>query len=88
MSKKWGRKACSRDSKDEVIPMCARIFAYVKVLHHWFLSRVFQTIWKKKDTVNFIFKKSGSHLDPNIKELALSIINSQKIKLEISLLPY
>lgn len=73
---KWDGTGYPNGLKGEKIPLAARIFAIVDVYDALTSERPYRKPWSKKKTLEHICKLEGTHFDPIIAELFLSMMKT------------
>jgi putative nucleotidyltransferase with HDIG domain len=77
---KWDGSGYPRGLKGEQIPLAARLFAIVDVWDALSSDRPYRKAWTKKKTVEHIKAGSGTHFDPKLVELFLSVVGEKTNK--------
>ena len=72
---KWDGSGYPRGLKGEQIPLAARLFAVVDVWDALRSDRSYREGWPKEKVIKHIKSLSGTHFDPKMVELFLSMIN-------------
>ncbi len=74
---KWDGSGYPRGLKGEQIPLAARIFAIVDVWDALRSDRPYRPAWPKEKTMEHIVQLSGSHFEPKVVEVFLSLVKSE-----------
>jgi HD-GYP domain-containing protein (c-di-GMP phosphodiesterase class II) len=74
---KWDGSGYPRALRGEEIPLSARIFAVVDVYDALSSNRPYRSAWPKEQIIRYIRKNSGSHFDPYVVQVFLSIITNE-----------
>ncbi len=75
---KWDGSGYLRGLKGEQIPLAARIFAVVDVWDALLSDRPYRPGWSKEKARAYIRDGAGSHFDPEVVEVFLSLLNEDK----------
>ena len=70
----WDGKGNPRGLKGEQIPLAARIFSVVDIWDALLSDRPYRKAWEPYQVVDYLREIAGSHLDPNIVEVFLTMI--------------
>lgn len=71
---KWDGSGYPRGLKGEDIPLEGRIVAITDVFDALTTSRIYKKTWSIEDAIMFIEQKSGTHFDPTLVPLFVSIL--------------
>ncbi len=74
---KWDGSGYPRGLKDKEIPLAARIFAVVDVYDALTSDRPYREGWSKDQTLEYIRQQSGTHLDPQVVEAFLRMMQAK-----------
>jgi putative nucleotidyltransferase with HDIG domain len=74
---KWDGTGYPRGLKGDVIPLAARLFAVVDVWDALRSDRPYRKAWTTERTLDHIQSLSGTHLDPQVVEYFLEMIERQ-----------
>ena len=72
---KWDGTGYPRGLKGEQIPLAARLFAVVDVWDALRSKRSYREPWSKEQVVEHIKSLSGTHFDPKMVDLFLSMVH-------------
>jgi putative two-component system response regulator len=75
---KWDGSGYPRGLRGEEIPLEARLFAIVDVWVALISRRPFRAAWSRSEALNYIKQNSGTHFDPALVEIFLSLMNIEK----------
>lgn len=73
---KWDGSGYPHGLKGEQIPLAARLFALVDVYDALTSDRPYRKAWSHEQAVNYIREQSGSHFDPKLVNVFLSLLES------------
>lgn len=76
---KWDGTGYPQGLIGEQIPISARMFAIVDVYDALSSDRPYRKAWPKEKVLEYILENSGSHFDPTMVEIFLSMISSGKL---------
>jgi PAS domain S-box-containing protein/putative nucleotidyltransferase with HDIG domain len=74
---KWDGSGYPRGLKGEDIPLAARIFAVVDIYDALTSDRPYRKSWTSEKTLDYIRGLSGAHLDPQVVEAFLSMMQAK-----------
>jgi putative nucleotidyltransferase with HDIG domain len=63
---KWDGSGYPDGLAGEAIPLAARLFAFADIYDALTSDRPYRRAWSRADALEYIYKNSGTHLDPNI----------------------
>ena len=72
---RWDGTGYPRGLKGKQIPIAARLFAVVDVWDALLSSRPYHESWSKEKAQDYMRSQSGTHFDPQVVELFLSMMN-------------
>lgn len=73
---KWDGSGYPRGLKGEEIPMAARMFAIIDVWDALLSDRPYRPAMDESTVIEYIRKNSGSHFDPSLVEVFISLLKS------------
>ncbi len=73
---KWDGTGYPNGLKGKAIPRMARLFAVVDVYDALTSDRPYRPAWSKKEALDYIKAKSGSHFDPEVVKVFLKYIQT------------
>jgi PAS domain S-box-containing protein len=77
---KWDGTGYPRGLKGEQIPLAARLFAMVDVYDALTSDRPYRKGWSKEKTLEYIREQSGTHFDPQLVEVFMTVIGDLEEK--------
>ena len=74
---RWDGSGYPQGLMGKEIPLAARIFAVVDIWDALSSDRPYRLAWKRKDILAYIRDIAGKHLDPEIVDIFLSVIEQE-----------
>ncbi len=75
---KWDGSGYPRGLKGEEIPLAARIFSFADVYDALTSDRPYRKAWSKQKTLEYIRAGAGTHFDPTMADVFLSIMGDDE----------
>jgi HD-GYP domain-containing protein (c-di-GMP phosphodiesterase class II) len=76
---KWDGSGYPRGLRGEEIPLAARIFAVADVWDAIQSERPYKKAWSREEAIAYLREQAGSHFDPAVMEVFLSLVENDKI---------
>ncbi len=74
---RWDGTGYPQGLKGEQIPLSARVFAIVDVWDALLSDRPYRKVWTKEKALAHILEQSGTHFDPQVVDVFLSLFETQ-----------